>query len=600
MFWSLSKRINFVGARIDSENIYETRTLVMSSVISSDKVSILNLFSDFWFRVPYYQRPYLWQRDNVEELLEDLWFASENNPNGEYFLGALVLDREDEHLDNGTQYTVYDVIDGQQRLSTLMLVMTVLRDIYYDADKDDDAVKVMQDFIYQEGKPILHIPERTRITYKIRDKVEDFIKQWILPIGVSKQIDKVLAQLDNADISVRNMANNLQAIRAFFQEHIPTQQFLEFLIHQVVCIYVATDDRNDAFRLFSIVNNRGIPLTNADILKASNIGVIPGEHAQAKYAELWEEIENSMGNEGFERFLSFLRTILVKEKARLNLADEFDKNIYAKGLLVRGEPTIKFLQEYSEIYSKVIDLEGINISNDYKNLLTIMRIGLPSEDWIPPLLAFYYKFKGIALINQHLTNFLRRLEAKFSSDWILGYSTTKRLENVTNILKKIDSSNTPQEVLNDLQLYSIDIGSLRNVLSQDLYGRTFTRYILLRYEYIKMSDTVHLSGYKNLSVEHILPQNPAENSQWLKEFNQAARDKWTHKLGNLTLISRRKNSALSNLDFNDKMKRYLINNIEVFAGTKVFLASQSNWTLTAIERRQKEMIDVLIERYTTF
>ena len=125
----------------------------MSSVISSDKVSILNLFSDFWFRVPYYQRPYLWQRDNVEELLEDLWFASENNPNGEYFLGALVLDREDEHLDNGTQYTVYDVIDGQQRLSTLMLVMTVLRDIYYDADKDDDAVKVMQDFIYQEGKP---------------------------------------------------------------------------------------------------------------------------------------------------------------------------------------------------------------------------------------------------------------------------------------------------------------------------------------------------------------------------------------------------------------------------------------------------------------
>jgi uncharacterized protein with ParB-like and HNH nuclease domain len=383
----------------------------LGNVIDSDKAAVNRLFSDFWFRIPYYQRPYLWQEDNVSELLDDVWFAFEDNPAGEYFIGALVLDREEERLDNGTPYTVYDVIDGQQRLTTLLLILAALRDICHKNAYDEGA-KVMQDLIFQKGVSLLHIPERMRITYKLRDNVEEFIKGHILPLGATTRHEELSEIHNKNNISVSNMVANLLTIHEFFQDHSPTTDFLDFLINHVVCIYVATDDRNDAFRLFSIVNNRGIPLSNADLIKANNIGAIAGEKLQYKYSHDWEEIENSLGSDGFERFLSFLRTILVKDKARFNLVEEFERNVYGKGILQRGETTIKFIMEYSEVYARVIEFDGFDAGNDYKNLLTIMKIGLPSEDWIPPLLAFYQKFKGKASLTSLLTAFARHLEAK--------------------------------------------------------------------------------------------------------------------------------------------------------------------------------------------
>ena len=66
--------------------------------------------------------------------------------------------------------------------------------------------------------------------------------------------------------------------------------------------------------------------------------------------------------------------------------------------------------------------------------------------------------------------------------------------------------------------------------------------------------TVHLSSYKTISVEHVLPQNPSENSQWRKDFTDEERDLWTHRVANLVLISKRKNSKLSNLDYEEKKK----------------------------------------------
>ena len=92
----------------------------------------------------------------------------------------------------------------------------------------------------------------------------------------------------------------------------------------MIFIYVSTENREDAFRLFSILNNRGIPLTNADILKAINIGEIEnsGNKKLAEdYAKKWEDIQNELGGD-FDRFLEFIRTILLKEKARKSLLEE--------------------------------------------------------------------------------------------------------------------------------------------------------------------------------------------------------------------------------------------------------------------------------------
>jgi uncharacterized protein with ParB-like and HNH nuclease domain len=557
--------------------------------IEAEKIDINKLFSGFWFTVPEFQRSFLWQRDNVSVLLDDLWFAFENKSDMEYFLGSLVLQKRKEKIgnENDIEIKVYDILDGQQRLTTLLMLMAVLRDLC----KNEDNIQATQEAIFQSGSKVRRIPERLRITYKIRDNVEEFIKQFILQKAGTRS-SKLKGEKETKNISISNMAKAILCMHEFFgakkrKDVKKFEEFIDFLFNDVVFIYVATENRGDAFKLFTIINARGIPLTNANILKAINIGAIEGDEEKERYAEIWESIENELGEESFGRFLSFIRTILLKEKARTNLLEEFEEKIYKKSKL-KGERTLDIIGKYKEIYDRAVSLD-LEIDNDYKNLITIMKIGLPSEDWIPPLLLFYEKFR-----EKKLLEFSRKLEYKFSSDWILQYTPTQRIENMNSILKKIEKEGNPDEIIADGNLFEVDSKSLREALEGNIYGRGFARYILLKYEYLISDNTVHLSEYKYITVEHILPQNPRGGSQWRRDFTEEERDYWTHKLANLVLISRRKNTNLGNLDFEQKKERYLKGGIDIFAGSKVFIERQSSWTPSILERRQKEMLDELV------
>ena len=107
-------------------------------------------------------------------------------------------------------------------------------------------------------------------------------------------------------------------------------------------------------------------------------------------------------------------------------------------------------------------------------------------------------------------------------------------------------------------------------------------------------NTVHLSSYKTISVEHILPQNPSINSQWRNDFTDEEREFWTHKIANLVLISKRKNSKLSNLDYEDKKEKYLNERIDVFKGSKVFIDKNLKWTVDVLQKRQEKLVNMLI------
>src|SRR5690606_19114493 len=130
-------------------------------------------------------------------------------------------------------------------------------------------------------------------------------------------------------------------------------------------------------------------------------------------AKIWEEIEGKHG-ENFDRFLQFIRTILVKEKARMSLLDEFNEKIYKgkpKPKLQPGKETFQLIEKYNEIYEDFIELQERTLSNSYKNLVTIMKIGFRSDDWIPPLMHYCYKFG-----TNCLDKFLQKLELKFAGD----------------------------------------------------------------------------------------------------------------------------------------------------------------------------------------
>lgn len=550
----------------------------MSSEIKAEKKEIKDIFEKFWFVIPEYQRSYVWDTDNIQDLLDDLWYAYKNKPNDEYFLGSLVLKKTEEK-----EFNEYEVLDGQQRLTTFFLLMAVLR------DKSDDKLlkNTCENFIHQSANRYRHIPERVRIVYKIRDNVENFIKEFVLVDNGTLNIE-IEKCIESNNTSISHMANAIKEMKHFFsdKDNEEIKDFAEFLGVKLVFIYVSTESKEDAFRMFTILNNRGISLTSADILKSMNIGEVPNEEKN-KYAKKWEEIEGYLGKD-FNRFLSLIRTILVKEKANLNLLEEFEKNIYDKELLRKGKDTIDLIESYTDIYNKTI-LEPKLTSYEYNNLIAIMNIGLPSSDWIPPVLFFAKKFGY-----DKLPDFLKKLEFKFTSDWLSQYSSTERIKNMNEILKEIEKEGqTVDGLLNNDELFKINEENLENALNRnDFYRKKYARYILLKYEFLKSSNTVLISNYKNISIEHILPQNPNENSQWRNDFTKDEIEDLKHNLGNLILINGKKNASLGNLDFAEKKEKYFKERIDIFPSSKIFL-DRSEWTPQSIKDRQKEVINKL-------
>lgn len=549
-------------------------------LIEANKGILKKIFSEeFWFIVPQYQRPYVWQEENIQELIDDIYYAFENKQNSEYFLGALVLKRTTEK-----EFREYEILDGQQRLTTLCMMMAVIRDLI----KKPQYKYTLSQMIYQEENELLKVPSRNRIKYNTRDKVKDFVKDYIIANGSTRKRDLVNYHEDT-NISVSNMAKAISTMHTIFENKENLESFAVFLLNNVLFIYVSTDNTEDAFRLFTILNDRGIPLSNADILKSINIGEI-GEEDLDEYSKHWEYLEEKY-HKGFDRFLSFVRTILLKNKPSSNLLDEYEKNIYQKNILKKGKNTIDFLIELDGIYDKIIDLNDENLSNEYKNLVTIMKLGLHSDEWIPTVLSYFLKFEYY-----NLDEFIKKLEYKFIGDLMSNVSPSKRRENLNNIIKTIEivSKENIDILFENRELFDIDKNIFRKNINGDIYGKKYTKYLLLKMEYLMNDNSVYLSNYKEISIEHVLPQNPLKKSHWRRDFTEEQRKLWTNKLSNLVLISNKKNVKLANLDFKKKKEEYLKNRMDVFNSSKIFLDKSSKWDETNLRNRQNIMVNMLI------
>jgi len=571
--------------------------------IKSEKILVKDIFSRMWFRIPEYQRPYVWGPDEVGELLDDLTFAMSEKPEYEYFLGSFVFQSKVAAPEKGQEYDENDLLDGQQRMATLLMLFAVLRDLA----KDIRAKKDCQECIYQEASQYRKIPERTRLVYAIREAAQDFIERYI-KTDEGTAPDKDLAKLveKEEDLSVRNMARAVIELRNFFRDNPSTrpEDLLQFLLNKVLLIYVSTEDLDDAFRLFTILNDRGIPLRNSDILKSLNLGELDKPADKIRYAKLWEEAESELGDD-FDRFLNHVRTILVKDKARMSLLQEFEDKIYdpkerdkATGqkkpvLLRKGDETFSLIEKYLDHYRTLLGGQNYDEigSFEFDNLVKVMLTGLPATDWLPPLLRYFDKFGY-----DRLLDFLKRLDNKFSADWIGQYTPTDRIEAMIRVIREIDYAHSVAGVFNS-SCFHIDAESLVRIIDGPVYGRRFSRYMLLKLDYLYQNHDQRMH-FETLSVEHILPQNPKEDSQWAKDFTDAERSEWTDKLGNLVLITRRKNSSQGRLDYQEKKGRYFEKCIDTCPNSLRVLQDYQIWTPVELRANHDIVLQKMREHYS--
>lgn len=574
----------------------------MTNQIDSKKLIIKDIFNR-WYRIPNYQRPYVWEKDQITDLLDDISFALQQNDKAEYFLGSTVFQTK---INENNEYLEDDVLDGQQRLTTLFLLTATIRDL----TRNPDLKAICKQTIFQNANEFNGTPERIRIIFDIRDEVKNFVTKFIkTENGTSDESVLLEEQRKTDDLSIKNMVNAILVIRKYFQDTettVTVEEFFKYLNNKVIMIYVASESLEDAFRMFTILNNRGVKLRNSDILKAENLRYLP-EVKQKEYAKFWEDIENYF-KEDFDVFLSHVRTIIVKEKARLNLYDEFEKNIYnpqkyvkeskeyikLPELLKKGEQTFEFFKKYKEHFDEIFQKEHFAEFDDYKfdNLISIMQNVLPADFWIPPLLSFYDKFG-----KNRLLEFTEKLDNKFSFDWIVGLTPTKRIENMNNIIKEIDSIEKDDiDKLFESDKFDIEVNSLITVLNDNIYGRRFARYILFKLDYFYgNSDKINVP--KIITVEHILPQNPKDDSNWKTDFNDDERKELTNKIGNLVLISRRKNSSQGRSDFSVKKVKYFKNNIELFRNSLRVYNNFPEWKPIDVKKNQEIVLEKIRKHY---
>lgn len=575
----------------------------MANTIESDKIHMKDVFKK-WFKIPDYQRPYVWGSDQVSDLLDDISFAQQQNKDSEYFLGSIVLQTREIKTGNG-EYIENDLLDGQQRLITLLLLTAVIRDL----STKEKRIQTCQESIFQQANTDDNIPERLRIVFDIREEVKDFINKYVKTKRGTENIEELKIKAQTSKIlSIKNMANAILVIRKYFEKdtNATVDNFFPYLRNKVLMIYVASEKLEDAFRLFTIMNNRGLKLRNSDILKAENLRALKNENDRIKYAKEWEDIENYFEDD-FDVFFSHLRTILVKEKARLNLLDEFEKNIYnpkiydkekksyksTDPLLKKGKETFDFIIKHKKNYIEIFETDHYSryLSYNLDNLLTVMKATLPADLWIPPVLKFYEEFAYTDFYS-----FMTKLDNKFSYDWIAQYTPTTRIENINNILKEIEYSENVSELLNS-DVFEINVANLIEILNGDIYGRRYVRYILYKLDFLYSSKDEKFSIPKTISVEHILPQNPKDDSQWKKDFSDEERIDLTDKIGNLVLISRRKNSSQGRVDFELKKKNYFENNIELFRNSIRVLTKNSKWSPKELNANHIDVMALIENHY---
>lgn len=575
----------------------------MATEIKCEKKVIREIFN-MWYCIPDYQRAYVWDTDQVRDLLDDTISAYRENKDAQYFLGSMVL-KINEKSDNNVSYTEYELLDGQQRITTVFLILACMRDMLTDYPQYQNS---LAGFVYQAEDAILQQPERMRIIFNIRSDVRDFVNEHIKPLHgtCDSALLKDKMQAKDVNISIRNMANAMLVAHEFLEENKnEIIGYLSYFLNKVLMIYVATEELQDAFQLFTVLNNRGVKLSSSDILKAENLKELSAAD-RTSWATRWEEMETYFG-EDFDKFLSHIRTILVKKKQTTTLLKEFDEFVYSNQeydrtqkkyvprtpILRRGRDTFELLYSYYHTYQEVFDTDHSVITGDYEitNYLKLMETGFGADYWIAPVLDYYRKYRRRGFVA-----FLKALDRKLSADWITAATPTVRMENVNAILREIEASQDSAALLQS-KTFTINKSDFERVINGDIYGRLFAKYLLLKLDLIYRGSSTPMIPQAIASIEHILPRNPSADSQWVKDFPAAEREEWTNKLGNLVLISRRKNTAQGNRDYVEKKEKYFEKNIEMFPNSIRIYQNYPEWKLSDLKKNHSDVVTELLNVY---
>ncbi len=569
----------------------------MSKIIGKE-YPISDIFtSKFEYHIPSYQRPYAWEKEQAETLFDDLLDFYRNQPKDDnYFLGSIVLIKEDD--DNKPKS---DVIDGQQRLTSLTILLSVIASLI----KDVKTRSEIEEKISEPGKKFIGLKPQPRLF--LRPKDQDFFKKYIQDIKVDNLISLNIDDISTFDteakkhIKINCKAFKDKLLQNFEPEKEDFENFIGFILTRCYLIAVMTPSQTSAFRVFSVMNSRGLDLLPIDIFKADIIGEIP-ENQQNVYTQKWEEMENDLTRQGFNELFVHIRMIYAKEKLREEIVSNFKKTVKSK--IVKSEDFIdKVLTPYCQAYNTIRKCNYVSTSDttkmkDINDTLGWLNKGF-NYDWIPATLRFMLDHSSDT---DYLLWFLKKMERLAVCLMVTGQDVNKRIKRYCEILNEMESkSHNFTDPLQSVELTDEEKKSFVGILNNDIYHMTsrYRNYIIQRLDSF-VSDGAATYDEKVFTIEHVLPQTVDPKSEWAKLWpDEKIRDNWLHKIANLVPLARKVNSAAQNYDFDEKKEKYFANSR---TGTTSYnLTSQvlliPVWTENVVKQRQAYLIEVFKEKW---
>ncbi|TPH97397.1 DUF262 domain-containing protein [Helicobacter pylori] len=580
---------------------------------------------DSYYQIPIYQRPYQWTEENCEKLLDDLLSSYECYEESDYFCGSLVLIAID--TDSKTNATTYDIVDGQQRLSTFILLAKVLVTLY-DKVLDD---KVLNDKVL--NNKVLNKTNRDFLEKSLGDTDEEKRKRLIFnTIGLNAKDDfqDTLKFFDDLDASKgeNNKSNdpskgknrylkNAICLKDYLEkkEIEDINAFIRWLYLKVIFIKTTCSDISMALRIFSVLNARGLPLHAIDVFKVELLKKLAKEKDQEEFVSRWNALRQKCSeNESkfpkrkenkreknaaeilFSWYLTYLHPVTSGKNMEERLADQFER------LNKTPLEYLKIVEDFYNAYCEVLEMQ-----DRHAHLLSY----LASDFWriiLCTSILHRYSQSEIEALKELLVKF-------YYQNWVAEQKEPKKQTNcnIINALKEKKNINDINSIVKEyLNEKNITQRFKENLRDDHLYEKhkkssknSWLRPILILVEYFMSDDPKPKRIQTNdFHVEHILPQKPDPSSQWAKDFSEEERERYTHSLANLTLLGGVKNTKASNLDFKDKKEIYMGEEIRLnkkkpsgvmtcYDTTKYIAHHYTEWTPKSLEEREKDLMGII-------
>jgi len=542
----------------------EARSQTIESVLKKGK-----------YIIPEYQREYDWTDVNLSEFLDDLNTSEEEN----YFIGHMVCEGDY----NGDKFKV---IDGQQRITTITIMLSVLRDVFIEKKLENLAVGLHDNYIFA----------------KDRDNNEFVVLDNKMPYPVLQSYVQCKPEDKNRKIKAIKSGEKkiIKAYDKFYKlwKNFSEEQLkiLRDKILNLEIIFVAVEDEVDAFTIFETLNAKGKDLTPLDLIKNQVFKNYERQPHIEEPNDSWKEIiENS--KEKSIKFLNYFWSSRYKKVSDRKLYKEFMKestkgtfnyNVFIKNLLedsqIFKKITLPQQDDWNEdgefqIYFALVAMQTFNIQVANSSLLSLLRgyqEGLISATYLIKALRGIEKFHFInnAIVGARSSG-LDIMYSRISRDL---YNANDKQEKHIVIDKMIDKL---KKKLPDKELFMANIDKRLFYSSSETKQKKVVQYVLRRLEYERQNWNVDLL---EMSIEHIYPEKPIVEWEPLEKM-------YIKNIGNLVLIDRDINAEVGNKVYNDK-KRIILEKSTILSTKSVF-ENNEVWDIDTIKARKNELIDNL-------